>query len=159
MQDATSQPAQRMGLYDRGLLRPGMVADVVVFDPAIVRDVATYEDPRRYAEGIEYVIINGKLSPEFELTPANTLGVLGRTFSAAVKTGMRIQLSNIFTAARRDSIDVKFAAIPETFDHPSHGIFDPDYVKALFDLAFQRGQDGVAFSDKPASRVSMQPSQ
>jgi len=57
----TSQPAQRMGLYDRGLLRPGMAADVVVFDPAIVRDVATYEDPRRYSEGIEYVIINGKV--------------------------------------------------------------------------------------------------
>jgi N-acyl-D-aspartate/D-glutamate deacylase len=57
----TSQPAQRMRLYDRGLLRPGMVADVVVFDPAIVRDVATYEDPRRYSEGIEYMIINGKV--------------------------------------------------------------------------------------------------
>jgi N-acyl-D-amino-acid deacylase len=57
----TSQPAQRMGLYDRGLLRPGMAADAVVFDPATVRDAATYQDPRRYAEGIEYVIINGKL--------------------------------------------------------------------------------------------------
>jgi len=113
----------------------------------------------RLPTGQLYVIVNGKLSPEFEVTPPNTLGVLGRTFSAAVKTGMRVQLSNIFTAARRDSIDVKFAAIPETFDHPSHGLFDPDYVKALFDLAFQRGRDGVAFSDKPASRISMQPSQ
>ena len=57
----TSQPAQRMSLYDRGLLRPGMAADVAVFDPATVRDVATYEDPLRYADGIEYVIVNGRL--------------------------------------------------------------------------------------------------
>ena len=57
----TSQAAQRLGLYDRGLVRPGMAADITVFDPATVRDFATYEDPLRYSEGIEYVIINGKV--------------------------------------------------------------------------------------------------
>jgi dihydroorotase/N-acyl-D-amino-acid deacylase len=57
----TSQPAQRMGLYDRGLLRPGMAADVTVFEPSTVRDLATYENPLRYAEGIHYVIVNGKV--------------------------------------------------------------------------------------------------
>jgi dihydroorotase/N-acyl-D-amino-acid deacylase len=57
----TSQPAQRLRLSDRGLLRPGMAADITVFDPAAVRDRATYEDPLRYSEGIEYVIVNGKV--------------------------------------------------------------------------------------------------
>jgi len=57
----TSQPAQRLGLYDRGLLRPGMAADITVFDPATVRDLATYEEPLRYSEGIEYVVVNGKV--------------------------------------------------------------------------------------------------
>jgi dihydroorotase/N-acyl-D-amino-acid deacylase len=57
----TSQPAQRIGLYDRGLLRPGMAADVTVFDPSSVRDLATYQEPLRYSEGIEYVIVNGKV--------------------------------------------------------------------------------------------------
>ena len=57
----TSQPAQRLGLYDRGLVRPGMAADLTVFDPASLRDVATYEDPLRYSEGIEHVIVNGKV--------------------------------------------------------------------------------------------------
>ena len=57
----TSLPAQRLGLADRGLVRPGMAADITVFDPAAVRDVATYDDPRRLAEGFEYVAVNGEL--------------------------------------------------------------------------------------------------
>ena len=57
----TSLPARRVGLFDRGVLRPGMAADVVIFDPRTVRDVATFEAPRRYAEGIVDVIVNGRL--------------------------------------------------------------------------------------------------
>jgi len=57
----SSFPAQRLGLTDRGLLRPGMKADVAVFDPARVRDTATFEKPHQYAEGFSTVIINGKI--------------------------------------------------------------------------------------------------
>jgi N-acyl-D-amino-acid deacylase len=57
----TSLPAQRLGFGDRGLLRPGMAADVVCFDPETVRDTATYEDPKRLPEGIPYVAVNGRL--------------------------------------------------------------------------------------------------
>ena len=57
----TSLPARRVRLFDRGLLRPGMFADIAVFDPDRVRDLATYEAPTRYPEGIEYVIVNGKI--------------------------------------------------------------------------------------------------
>lgn len=55
----TSWPAWRIGLQDRGLVRKGMAADVVVFDPDRIRDLATYEDSHRYPEGIEHVIVNG----------------------------------------------------------------------------------------------------
>jgi dihydroorotase/N-acyl-D-amino-acid deacylase len=57
----TSLPASRMGLTDRGILRPGMAADVVAFDPATVRDRSTYADPLHYSEGIPYVCVNGQL--------------------------------------------------------------------------------------------------
>ena len=56
----TSLPAQRLGFSDRGLLRPGLAADVVCFDPETVRDTATYEAPRHLPEGIPYVIVNGR---------------------------------------------------------------------------------------------------
>ena len=55
----TSLPAQRLRLPDRGLLRPGMAADVVVLDRDGVRDTATYEEPRRLPEGIPHVLVNG----------------------------------------------------------------------------------------------------
>jgi len=48
-------------LLDRGLLRPGMKADIAIFDPARVRDAATFERPHQYAEGISAVIVNGQV--------------------------------------------------------------------------------------------------
>jgi N-acyl-D-amino-acid deacylase len=57
----TSLPASRMGLADRGILRPGMVADLTAFDPATVRERSTYADPVHYSEGIPYVCVNGQL--------------------------------------------------------------------------------------------------
>jgi N-acyl-D-amino-acid deacylase len=57
----TSLPARRVGLFDRGLLRPGLMADVAVFDPARVHDRATYEDPHVYAEGVQHVVVNGRV--------------------------------------------------------------------------------------------------
>jgi dihydroorotase/N-acyl-D-amino-acid deacylase len=55
----TSFAASRAGLRDRGTLREGMRADVVVFDPKTIRDVSTYEDPHHFSEGISNVIVNG----------------------------------------------------------------------------------------------------
>jgi len=55
----TSLPAQITGLQDRGVLRPGMAADITLFDPETVKDQATFENPLQYPVGIPYVIVNG----------------------------------------------------------------------------------------------------
>ncbi len=62
IQKMTSQPASRFGLYDRGLLRAGAKADVIIFDPAQFKSRATYTKPNVYAEGMDYVLINGKFA-------------------------------------------------------------------------------------------------
>jgi N-acyl-D-aspartate/D-glutamate deacylase len=58
----TSLPAQKLGLRDRGVIRPGAWADLAVFNPETVIDAATYADPKQYPKGIEYVIVNGLLT-------------------------------------------------------------------------------------------------
>ncbi len=57
---ATSQAAIRVGIQDRGILRAGMFADIVIFDAATVRDEATFEDPRHYSTGMRHVFVNGR---------------------------------------------------------------------------------------------------
>jgi N-acyl-D-aspartate/D-glutamate deacylase len=55
----TGMPATRLRLTDRGLLRPGYAADLALFDPATVKDEATFADPHRHPRGIPYVVVNG----------------------------------------------------------------------------------------------------
>jgi len=57
----TSIPAQRMRLWDRGVVRPAAFADLVVFDATTIRDRATFEQPKQYADGVRYVLVNGQL--------------------------------------------------------------------------------------------------
>ncbi|MFN3268329.1 MAG: N-acyl-D-amino-acid deacylase family protein, partial [Zestosphaera sp.] len=57
----TSLPARKLGLHDRGLLRPGFKADLVVFNYYTMRDRATFENPHTYSTGVEYLLVNGKL--------------------------------------------------------------------------------------------------
>ena len=63
LQDAirkfSALPAQRMRLTDRGVLKQGLWADIVVFDPEKIRDLATFENPNQLAEGMEFVLVNG----------------------------------------------------------------------------------------------------
>jgi N-acyl-D-amino-acid deacylase len=60
IRSSTSLPAQILGIQDRGLVRAGLVADLVVLDLERIRDLATFEDPHRQSEGIEYVLVNGR---------------------------------------------------------------------------------------------------
>jgi len=60
----TYMPATVLGVEDRGILRPGAYADVLVFDPANLHDVATYTDPHQLAQGMDWVVVNGKVARE-----------------------------------------------------------------------------------------------
>ncbi len=56
----TSKAAARVHLSDRGILRPGMMADITIFDPATIQDVSTFDDPKHYSAGVKHVFVNGK---------------------------------------------------------------------------------------------------
>jgi len=64
VQKMTSVPANSMRLLDRGVLRPGARADIAIFDPDVIADNATIEEPSQYADGVEYVLINGQVTIE-----------------------------------------------------------------------------------------------
>jgi N-acyl-D-amino-acid deacylase len=68
----TGLPANRLGLADRGLLRKGWKADLVLLDPDTVADTATFAEPYRYPAGIEYVYVNGRAV----ITPQGHTGAL-----------------------------------------------------------------------------------
>jgi N-acyl-D-amino-acid deacylase len=70
----TSLPAQRFGLTDRGWVREGYSADLVLFDPETIRDAATFDDPKRAATGIEAVWVNGVLSYQNQMTTGKRAG-------------------------------------------------------------------------------------
>ena len=91
VQKMSSLPAARLGLHDRGLLKPGLKADVVVFDPAEVRDTATFEQPHAYARGIASVVINGVVAfEEGRMTAARPGRVLyGPAYRARAAVSVR----------------------------------------------------------------------
>ena len=60
----TSLPANRLKLYDRGRIAPGMAADLVIFDPDTIQDTATFSKPLAFPTGIGYVLVNGKIAVE-----------------------------------------------------------------------------------------------
>jgi len=64
IQKITSRPAERIGLKNRGTLKRGNFADIVIFEPRILRDRATYRDPYHYPAGMEWVIVNGEVAVE-----------------------------------------------------------------------------------------------
>ena len=73
----TGMPAERLRFQDRGLVRPGYAADLTVFDPATVKDEATFQEPHRYPVGIPYVIVNGAVVVDGgRMHPAGTGRVL-----------------------------------------------------------------------------------
>jgi N-acyl-D-amino-acid deacylase len=79
---STSLPAQILGLRDRGLLREGFHADIVVFNPDTIKDKATFFEPHQYSEGIEFVLVNGEfVVGEGELTWKRPGRVLAKKYN------------------------------------------------------------------------------
>lgn len=75
----TSLPAERFGLQGRGVLKTGAHADITIFNPETVIDTGTYEDPIRFPEGIEYVIVNGRVTVDRGVHTGERTGMVLRS--------------------------------------------------------------------------------
>ena len=94
---------------------------------------------RRLPASELYIVVNGKLTNEFAQTGRTMASILGRSFSVSLKLGARAELFLLAQAARRDGIGFKVALVESDFDQKEHGVFDPQYMQALFEHGVARG--------------------
>lgn len=103
-----------------------------------------------------FIVLNMKLGNDFQVTERSTLGILGRTVSAAIKVIARNAIDRAYVLAQRSNVPFHIAFIDEAFSAPSRGPFDSDYMKTLFDFGFAQGKNGLAFRNEPPD-LSKQP--
>jgi Patatin-like phospholipase len=96
-----------------------------------------------------YVVANSGLGRDFHVVERSTPTILAQAVGAAVKVDMRLMIDRIYTAAKRSGIDFNVATIPQSFNAPSRGAFDPVYMQALFQTGYELGQSASPFSSEP----------
>jgi len=111
---------------------------------------------RRLLASELYIIVNGKLTNEFAQTDQTMAGILGRSFSVALKLGARAELFLLAQAAQRNGIDFKMTLVESDFDQPERGVFDPQYMQALFDRGVAKGLH-ADFQQKDFMTCSLEP--
>jgi hypothetical protein len=95
-----------------------------------------------------FIVINGKLTPEFQMTDRTTVSILGRSIGVALKAAARAEIAAVYSVARRQGIDVSVAAVDPGFSYEAHGPFDTQRMKALFDIGFEQARNRAAFRNQ-----------
>ena len=103
-----------------------------------------------------YLIANMKLGQDFTLTERSLNGILTRTMTMAIKYMLGTAIDRAYSVARRSGIGFYFAAVPQEFNAPARGPFDPDYMRPLFEAGYARGASQTPFLREPPD-LSTQP--
>jgi predicted acylesterase/phospholipase RssA len=96
-----------------------------------------------------YIVIDTTVQPDFGIVGRSTAEILAKTVGAAVKVDTRLMLDRAFIAAKRGNVGFNVASIPQDFNAPSRGPFDPIYMAALFQAGFALGQGATPFASEP----------
>jgi patatin-like phospholipase len=94
-----------------------------------------------------YIIVNSKLGPEFKMPDRNIPGILGRSIGVALTAALRAEVMLVYIGAQRHGITLRIAHVDPSFDHPSRGPFDGQYMQALYEVGVAAGKKGTAFGD------------
>jgi len=96
-----------------------------------------------------YIVINSGLGRDFKVVDRSTPIILAHAVGTAIKADLRLLLDRTFVAAKNSGAGFNVAAIPVSFNAPSRGPFDPDYMRALFQAGFDQGKGANPFSTEP----------
>ena len=123
----------------------GVGGQFFVTPPALMQSTSSYKIP---ADAL-YIVVNSGLQPEFQVVERSTPAILAQTVSMAIKADLRVLLDRAYVAAKNSGIGFNVATIPPSFNAPSRGAFDPDYMKALFNVGYDQGKSLNPFAAEP----------
>jgi hypothetical protein len=98
-----------------------------------------------------YIVVNTGLQRDFQVVERFVPSILTKTVGAAVKVDTRLMLSLTYAAAKRSGVGFNVATIPASFNAPSKGPFDPQYMGTLFKTGYEQGRSAAAFASEPPS--------
>jgi predicted acylesterase/phospholipase RssA len=96
-----------------------------------------------------YIVVNSGLQPNFEVVQRSTPSILTQSVGMAVQVDTRLMLDRAYIVAKRSDIGFNVASVPPTFNVPSRGAFDTEYMKALFQTGYDLGNSATPFSAEP----------
>ena len=96
-----------------------------------------------------YIVVNSALGPDFQVVERSTPLILTKAVALAVKVDLRLMIDRSYVAAKNSGIGFNVATIPASFNAPSRGAFDPNYMKALFDAGYSQGKSTTPFDSEP----------
>jgi len=123
----------------------GVGGQFFVVPPALLAGNSGYRIPATAL----YIVVNSALQPEFQVVDRSTPIILAQAVGMAVKVDLRLMLDRAYIAAKNSGIGFDVAAIPANFSAPSRGSFDPNYMKALYDVGYDQGKGDAAFANAP----------
>jgi len=123
----------------------GVGGQFFVAPPALLESTSDFKIPATQL----YIIINSGLQPDFEVVERTTPTILSQSVSMAIKADLRNLLDRTYVTAKHSGIGFNVATIPPDFSAPSRGAFDPNYMKALFNVGYNQGKSGTPFATEP----------
>lgn len=129
----------------------GVITQVFLYPPGTVMALSKVPGATLRRERRFFVIRNGKLEPQWSGTKRRTLSIGGRAISALIQTQGISDLDRIYRLAQQDGADFNLAYIGSDFYFPRNQKFDSEYMKRLFDYAFQLSAKGYPWHKSPPS--------
>lgn len=123
----------------------GVAGQFLVAPAALMASTSDFRIPATQLD----IVINTGLQPEFQIVERFAPSILTQTVGAAVKVDTRLMIDRAYNVAKRSDVAFNIATVPTSFNIPSRGAFDPDYMAALYKVGHELGQSTSPFSTRP----------